>query len=349
MADYPSGIKTFPTLVDLVDSVLASHQNERGAEITAIETELGTNPRGSDASVAARLSRIDTIAKNTIQGGMLNGKIVASVASGDLTVAIKTLADADPSASDPVYVRVGNTVRSITSALSVTCSAGTNWCNAGSSELATKEVDYFVYIGYNATDGVVIGFSRIPFARRYVDFSTLSTGDRYAAISTITNATSTDEYELVGRFNAVLSAGAGYTWSIPSTSIVISRPIFETRWLSWQPTYTASGSMTFTSVTTTQAIYKISGDSITVSIEANGTTGGTASYAVQISAPIKMNAAKMPGIPYFPCYIVDTTKPGGYLRYAPTSFDGIQAERLAEDNWGLGAGRYIRGTLIYAI
>ena len=352
MANYPTTVKIFPTLVDFADSLLASHQNDRGGEITAVETELGVQPKGSDASVAARLSRMETEsgkAIEMIQGGMVNGKIVTSVASNNLTAAVKTLAGADPSAGDPVYVRIGNTVRSITAALSVTKNAGTNWCNAGSGELATKEVDYFVYLGYNATDGVVIGFSRIPYSRRYGDFSTTSTDGKYAAISTITSAVSTDEYEVVGRFNATLSAGAGYTWSIPATSIVISRPIFETRWLSWQPTYTATGSMTFTTVTTTQAVYKISGENVMVSIDVNGTTGGTASYAVQISAPITMNTAKMAGVPYLPCYIIDSTKPGGYLRYAAASFDGIQAERLAEDNWGLGSGRYIRGTLIYAI
>lgn len=60
MAVYPGLIKTFPTLVDGADSVLALHQNERGDEITAIETELGTNPKGSDASVSARLARLDS-------------------------------------------------------------------------------------------------------------------------------------------------------------------------------------------------------------------------------------------------------------------------------------------------
>jgi len=83
---------------------------------------------------------------------MINGKIDVSVASSDLTVAIKTLSGNNPSTSEPVYVRIGDTVRSITSALSVTRNDGTNWFNSGSSELATFEVDYFVYLGYNATD-----------------------------------------------------------------------------------------------------------------------------------------------------------------------------------------------------
>jgi len=59
-ASYPNSIKSFPTLVDGVDDYLASHNNERGEEITAIETELGTQPKGSDASVKARLDRMET-------------------------------------------------------------------------------------------------------------------------------------------------------------------------------------------------------------------------------------------------------------------------------------------------
>lgn len=56
-ASYPSAIKTFTTLVDGVDDVLASHQNDPNAEITAIETELGTNPRGTATDVKARLAQ----------------------------------------------------------------------------------------------------------------------------------------------------------------------------------------------------------------------------------------------------------------------------------------------------
>ena len=51
---------------------------------------------------------------------MWNGKIVPSVASDNLTVALKTHAGTDPSATDPVYVMIGGVVRTITSALSAT-------------------------------------------------------------------------------------------------------------------------------------------------------------------------------------------------------------------------------------
>lgn len=202
------------------------------------------------------------------QGFLQNGKISVTDAAG-ITVAIKTLAGTDPSATDPVYVRIGDTVRTISAALSVAKADGTNWCNAGSAELATKEIDYFVYLGYNATDGVVIGFSRIPSANQYSDFSTTTTNEKYCAISTITTAASTDYYEVIGRFAATLSAGAGYTWSVPTYTAInlIQRPIYETRRLTWLPTYTG-----FSSAPTAIIPYKIRLNMLYVIINSQGTS-----------------------------------------------------------------------------
>jgi hypothetical protein len=79
----------------------------------------------------------------------------------------------------------------------------------------------------------VIGFSRIPHACSYDDFSATTTNEKYCAISTITNASATDYYENIGRFGATLSAGAGYTWTVPTFTAknLIQRPIYETRFL----------------------------------------------------------------------------------------------------------------------
>ena len=174
------------------------------------------------------------------QGFLQNGKLVITVASNNITVALKTLAGTDATAANPIVVRIGDTVRLITAALSVTKNAGTNYHNAGGAELATKEADYFVYLGYNATDGVVIGFSRIPYATCYSDFSATYNDNRFASISTITNAAATDYYENIGRFAATMSAGAGYTWSVPTFTAINLRqvPTRNTRWLAWAPTYT---------------------------------------------------------------------------------------------------------------
>jgi hypothetical protein len=165
-------------------------------------------------------------------------RLAVTVTSNNLTVALKNQFGDDPSPTAPVRVQIGDTVREIVAALSVTKNAATNWCNAGSSELATKEIDWFPYLGYNATDGVVIGFSRIPFARVYSDFSATTTNEKYCAISTITNAAAGDAYTVIGRFAATLSGGAGYTWTVPTFTAanLIHRPIYETRLLEWNPT-----------------------------------------------------------------------------------------------------------------
>jgi len=228
-------------------------------------------------------SEMDTLGSPP-QGFLLNGKISPTVASNNLTVAIKTLAGTDPSPSDPVWVRIGDTVRTITAALSVTKAAGTNWCNAGSAELATKEIDYFVYLGYNATDGVVLGFSRIV-ANSYGEFSATTTNEKYCAISTITNAASTDYYEVVGRFAATLSAGAGYTWTVPTYTAInlIQRPIYETRLLDWVPTTSASTG-TYTTTSLSYAKYRIVGSRVKIDLSITGTTSSTP-QAIKSSYP----------------------------------------------------------------
>lgn len=213
------------------------------------------------------------------EGTLWNGKIVPSVTSNNLTVALKGKDGNDPSATNPVYVMIGGVVRSVTAALAVTKNAATNWCNAGSAELATKEIDYFVYIGYNATDGVVIGFSRIPYATLYSNFSATTTNENYCGISTISNAVAGDNYVNVGRFAATLSAGAGYTWSVPTftTANLIQRPIYETRALTWTPTQATSGSAYTNPPTIKAALYKLIGRQLRgdFQFQYHATSGGT--------------------------------------------------------------------------
>lgn len=187
---------------------------------------------------------------NAPTGFLINGKIVVTVASNNITVALKGADGNDPSATNPVYCKIGGVIRSVTAALSVTKNAGTNWFGSGGSMFATKEMDYFAYLGYNATDGVTIGFSLNPNAAQYSDFSTTNTNDNYCAISTITNAAATDYYNVIGRFAATLSAGAGYTWSVPTFTAInlVQRPIYETRILDYVPTWgnTTIGNATIT-------------------------------------------------------------------------------------------------------
>lgn len=189
-----------------------------------------------------------TPASGAIKAGQVlrdHYKIVVTVASNNLTVAIKHLDGSDPSADRPLYFKIHETIYALTAALSVTKNAGTNWGNAGGSAMAAKEIDWCVYIGRNATDGLTIAFSRKFGARIYSDFSTTSTNELYAGISVITNAAASDPYEMIGRFAATLSAGAGYTWTVPTYTALnlVHRRIEESRWLNFNfvPTNIALG------------------------------------------------------------------------------------------------------------
>ena len=211
------------------------------------------------------------------QGQADNYKITTSVVTNDLTVALKTLAGADPSAADPIKVRIGNTVQTISAALSTTKNDGTNWCNAGGTEMATQDVDFFVYLiqetGANA--GTKIGFSRIPSARVMSDFVNTNTNEKYIAGNWV-NFNATDVVENIGRFNATLSATATFQWSIPATSIIISRPIFETRWLTWTPTVVG-----FNPDPTFIARYKLDGYSLSIKwVQAAIGTSDTTTYTI---------------------------------------------------------------------
>lgn len=298
---------------------------------------------GSESAVGGLLSTT----QYAPEGFLINGKIVPSVASNNLTVAIKGIDGNDPSASNPVYVRIGDTVHTITSALSVTKNAGTNWCNAGGSELATKEIDYFVYLGYNATDGVVIGFSRIPYGVRYGSFSTTTTNEKYCAISTITNAAAEDYYALIGRFAATLSAGAGYTWAVPTFNAtnLIQRPVYETNWLTWTPTYSASGSLTYTSISTYRARYKVSGGQLLLDFSSAGTTGGTASNTITVTIPFNNSNGS---ILYYPAVVGDgATGAGGSFINDATNI--INFRKYDSSNFGLGGARVVGSNICFSL
>jgi hypothetical protein len=255
-------------------------------------------------------------------GSVLGGfyKIAPSVTSSNLTVALQHLDGTDPSTTNPLGFKIGNDWQLITAALSTTKNAATNWANLGSAELSVKNHDLFVYViqETGASAGTKIGFSRIPFAVTMADFSSTSTNEKYIAGS-YTNFNATDEVTNIGRFRAQLSATAAFTWSFPSAK-VIHRPIFETDWLTWQPAFSASGSMTYTTVTTDLAQYKIRGTEQLFEIKAHGTTGGVAST------------------------LLAATYAFGFF-----GSTGYNFSKYDNSNFGLGANRYIAGTGQYKI
>lgn len=229
--------------------------------------------------------------------------ITTSASGGNLTVTLLNYLGATPSATAPVKIQIGDVVRTITSALSLTRNAWNNILNLGSAELATKEVDLFTYLFYYATTwAVVIAYARIPNANTISDLSYDALNEKWFDYPYDWNLPSSSTSIVnIWRFNATLSAGAGYTWSIPATSIIINRPIYETRWLDWQPSVTASGSMTIASLSLAEAKYKISGDSLSINYSATYTTGWTASSDVISTVPFTFLSSS---ILWFssPCY-----------------------------------------------
>lgn len=268
--------------------------------------------------------------------GLMNGKLSVTVASNNLTVAVKTLAGADPSASDPVRIQIDGAIRTITAALSVTKNAGTNWMDAGGTKFATKEIDYFAYIGYNATDGVVLGFSRIPYACQYSDFSATSTAITYAAISTITNAAAANPYVVVGRFAATLSAGAGYTWTVPTytPTNLIQYPIWETRQLTWVPAVTSlTGSITTVGTVTATYMLRQRQEFLVCSITI--TTNGTGATAVVATHPFTVPDQFIGAREFttgFLCYAV-TQSGNVYLRKYDETYPGASGAIIKFSGW----------------
>lgn len=204
------------------------------------------------------------------EGSMYNGKIAVTVVSNNITVSLETLSGI-PSSSDTVSVRIGNSVRTVSSGLTVTVSAGTNTFNSGSAELATKTVGYFVYLGYRtASSAVVVGFSRYPNARLYSDFSGTATNEKYAAFSTA--PASTDTVVNIGYFEATLSAGAGYTWTVPTftSANLIQRPTYSTNKLTFASTLTG-----FSGTPTQTAQYQIADNRMMFYLSISGTSNAT--------------------------------------------------------------------------
>jgi len=212
----------------------------------------------------------------------------------NLTVALKNYEGNDPTASKPVKIQIGGVIRTITSGTSLSPSwdgssqikSWTNWFNLWSAELATKETDLFLYLVYDTTlwnIGTLV--SRIPYWNTIADFSATWTNEKARVTSPNINPISTDPVVNIGRFNATLSAGGAYTWSIPATSVIINSPIYETRPLDFIPTLYGSGGTAGTFTATYEWKYTIRGKQVFFSIKTKCTNVGSWSGSVLTKLP----------------------------------------------------------------
>lgn len=228
-----------------------------------------------------------------LQRATENYKFSVTVASNNITLAIKHLDGTDPTVFRPIMIIINGTRRYITAALSVTKNAGTDWMAMGST-LPANETDLFVYAIWNttpATDIMDLGFSRIPWGSVYSDFSGTSTAYNYLASANASAPTATDDVVNIGRFAATLSAGASYNWSVPTfTSVNLKqKPTYETRMLTWTPTQTRSGGAYTNAPSITASVYAVIGSSMVFHMHytQNATPGssGDAQFTVPFSNP----------------------------------------------------------------
>jgi hypothetical protein len=279
----------------------------------------------------------------------LSYQIVPSVSSNNLTVAIKARDGNDASATNPIKFVVGNSIYTVSGAVSYTKNAGTNWAGAGGTMFAAKDIDYFVYAiaETGASAGLKFGHSRIPSALTMADLSSTSTNEKYLAGNWV-NFNATDSVRNIGRFRAQLSATASFNWSIP-TAKVINYPKYETDWLTYLPTYSATAPMTFGTVTTAMAIYQVKHTEMEVKADFNGTTGGTATNTIEFTLPFSANVVSG-ALAYGTAYVLDVAASAGYWRVGtPLSLDKIYVLKADETVFGLAAGKYTRGSIILPI
>jgi hypothetical protein len=120
---------------------------------------------------------------------------------------------------------------------------------------------------------------------------------------------------------------------------------FEDGWQDWTPSYSASGSMTFTSVTTYFARYKQFGKFVAFMIRATGTTGGSASTVLYATAPVtpaEDNIIASGGVRDSS----SGSSAGEGMCFVRTS-TGLQFNKVDVSNWGIGSGRIIHGAGVY--
>lgn len=149
-----------------------------------------------------------------------------------------------------------------------------------------------------------------------------------------------------------IQGGTDYTVANSAiTNIAISfapAPVGYPGWFTYSPTWAASGSMTYTTVTTALAKFKIDGNTCTVKLATTaGTTGGSASPFITATPPVTI-LLQSSSVDLSHAYIVDGGTTDGHLR-AEDDLAVLQFAKSDLSNFGLGADRVVRGTIYYEI
>jgi len=133
--------------------------------------------------------------------------------------------------------------------------------------------------------------------------------------------------------------------TITDTAIsFIENPEGFPHWFNYAPTYSANGSMTYTSVSTTHAKFCVKGNTVEVNVFGTGTTGGTANTALYATPPITIATSAA-----LSCAARDATTGGAPVGTGSANASlGVLAVRKADlSNYGLGTGRIMLISGVY--
>ncbi len=153
--------------------------------------------------------------------------------------------------------------------------------------------------------------------------------------------------------NTTVTIAVNTDYTIANASITdnyysyMANPQGYPTWFNWTPTYGALGSMTFGTVSTAYAKYKIDGSSLTFRINFSGTTGGSASNGITFTIPVN----RLQTVSYDhvgECKATDSTNQWGNLQFDSTA-STISVYKTSDANWGIGANNGITGSGIYDI
>jgi hypothetical protein len=200
----------------------------------------------------------------------------------------------------------------------------------------------FLYLGYRtASSSVELWFARFPYAKLGSDFAWSSGNEK--DIYWTNAVASTDSVVCIWRFNCIYS---GSVWILPTTSIIINNPIYETRELDYTVWASALAPLTFTITTTTYARYKIIWSTMIVKNRFVGTTWWSAGSVITHTLPFSPKYTFQSGA--WLIYDGWADDISGYTKNPSTVWE-IRVCKYDSSNYGIWAGRVAVTNEMYQI
>lgn len=321
--NYPASLDslTNPSASDntLAVSHSSQHANANDA-IEALEAKVGANSSAVTTSHDYKLSGVtgtDKAVSKTGSETLTNKTLTAPVLNGALSGT--SIKDEDDMSSD--------SATAVPTQQSVKAYVDAN--GGGSTDGWTADADTWVYV--SATSFKIEGSdetARFPIGTK---IKLTQTTAKYFVVTSSSFSTDT---------TVNITGGADYTLA----NATITSPYYsylETAqgWpgmFSWTPTYGATGSMTFGTVTTDIAKFYLVGKVCHFHIQARGTTGGTTSYGVTFTLPITLVNGGT-GYPSAGGYVRTGASGGimGFMLYSSATVAEVRKNDAS--NWSLDA------------